>query len=324
MNKLHRLFELHRLLSQRRRPVPLQLICEHMECSESTARRLVHALRDDMNAPLEYDRAQRGWRYDDVPGQRYELPGLWFSPEELYALMVSWHLLSELQPGLASRYIEPARDKIEQLLQQQGGSSADIGRRIRILQMAARPADLKLFQQLSRALFERRRISILYHGRERDKTTERDVSPQRLVYYRSNWYLDAWCHLRNELRSFSLDRLYLVDTLAQAARECSDKLLDGHFSRAYGIFAGEPENTAVLRFTPAAARWVADEQWHPDQQGKILKNGGFELRIPYSDPRELMMDILKYGPEVEVLRPMKLRETVAEKLMKAARQYKNN
>jgi len=324
MNKLHRLFELHRLLSQRRRPVSLQVICEHMECSESTARRLVHALRDDMNAPLEYDRAQRGWRYDDAPGQRYELPGLWFSPEELYALMVSWHLLSELQPGLASRYIEPARDKIEQLLQQHGGSSADVGRRIRILQMAARPADLKLFQQLSRALFERRRISILYHGRERDKTTERDVSPQRLVYYRSNWYLDAWCHLRNELRSFSLDRLHLVDTLAQAARECSDKLLDGHFTHAYGIFAGEPENTAVLRFTPDAARWVADEQWHPEQQGKILKNGGFELRIPYSDPRELIMDILKYGPEVEVLKPKKLRGTVAEKLMKAARQYKNN
>ncbi len=322
MNKLHRLFELHRLLSQRRRPVSLRVICEEMQCSESTARRLVHALRDDMNAPLTYDRTFKGWRYTDQPGQRYELPGLWFSPEELYALMVSWQLLSELQPGLASRYIEPARDKIEQLLQQQGGSSEDIGRRIHILQMAARPTDLKLFQQLSRALFERRRLSVLYHGRERDEITERNISPQRLVYYRSNWYLDAWCYLRNNLRSFSLDRLHLVDTLPQTARECSDAALDKHFTRAYGIFSGEPVNTAVLRFTPDAARWVADEQWHPSQQGRLLKNGSFEMRIPYSDPRELIMDILKYGPEVEVLKPEKLRDAVAESLNAAAVQYK--
>ncbi|HEB86416.1 MAG TPA: WYL domain-containing protein [Gammaproteobacteria bacterium] len=322
MNKLQRLFELHRILSQRRRPVSLQVICEEMDCSESTARRLVHALRDDMDAPLAYDRTYNGWCYDDHPGQRYELPGLWFTPDELYALMVSWQLLSELQPGLASHYIEPARDKIEQLLQQQGGTSADIGRRIRILQIAARPTDLKLFQRLSRALFERRRISVLYHGRERDKITTRDLSPQRLIYYRSNWYLDAWCHLRNNLRSFSLDRLHLVDTLGQTARECSDNSLDAHFTQTYGIFAGEPANTAVLRFTPDAARWVADEQWHPAQQGKVLKNGGFELRIPYSDPTELIMDILKYGPDVEVLRPKKLRDAVAARLSSAAAQYK--
>ncbi len=322
MNKFQRLFELHRLLSQRRRPVSLQVIGEQMDCSESTARRLVHALRDDMDAPLAYDRTHNGWCYDDRPGQRYELPGLWFTPEELYALMVSWQLLSELQPGLASRYIEPARDKIAHILEQQGGSGEDIGRRIRILQMAARPTDLKLFQRLSRALFERQRISVLYHGRGRDKITERDVSPQRLIYYRSNWYLDAWCHLRNELRSFSLDRLHLVDTLGQTAHECSDNILDEHYTQAYGIFAGEPENTAVLRFTPDAARWVADEQWHPAQQGKVLRNGGFELRIPYGDPTELIMDILKYGPDVEVLRPKKLRDVVVERLKTAAGQYR--
>jgi len=53
-----------------------------------------------------------------------------------------------------------------------------------------------------------------------------------------------------------------------------------------------------------------------------LKNGGFELRIPYCDPRELIMDILKSGPEVEVLRPKKLRNAVAEQLKATTRQYR--
>jgi len=324
MNKLQRLVELHRLFSQRRHPVALRTIGEEMACSESTARRLVHALRDDMDAPLVYDRTYNGWRYDPRAGRRFELPGLWFTPDELYALMVSWQLLKELQPGLASRYIEPARDKIEHLLRHQGGAREDIGRRIRILQIAARPADLRLFQRLSRALFDRQRIRVRYHARERDETTERDISPQRLVYYRSNWYLDAWCHLRDALRSFSLDRLRLLDTLPETARECSDRSLDEYFTRAYGIFSGKAAHTAVLRFTANAARWIADEQWHPAQQSKALKNGGLELRIPYGDPRELIMDILKYGPDVEVLRPQALRAAVAQRLRAAALRYQES
>jgi len=124
------------------------------------------------------------------------------------------------------------------------------------------------------------------------------------------------------LRSFSLDRLHLVDTLEQTARECNDNSLDKHFTRTYSIFAGEPANTAVLRFTPDAAPWVADEQWHPAQQEKVLKNGGFELRIPYGALTELIMDILKYGLEVEVLKPKKLRDAVAKRLSEAVARYK--
>jgi len=277
---------------------------------------------DYLDTPLEYDRERNGWRFTGKLTQRYEIPGLWFSPEELYALLVSHHLLNELQPGLLRRYIDPVKDKIEDVLRKHGGAAPDIARRVRILQMAARPTDLQRFRRFASTLLERKRVRVLYHGRERDQTTERVISPQRLVYYRSNWYLDAWCHLRRGLRSFSLDRLHLVEVRDDPAREIGDSRLDKHFATAYGIFAGKPDSTAVLRFTPSATRWVADEQWHPAQQGKILKDGGFELRIPYSDLTELIMDILKYGPDVKVLRPKKLRDAVAARLSGAAAQYR--
>jgi len=321
MDKFDRVYELHSLLSRRRRPVPLDVIKEEMECSTSTARRALHLLRDRLGAPLEYDRERNGWFYDVAGTGRYELPGLWFSPDELYALLVSHQLLAELQPGLLSRYIEPVRSKIERLLEKRGFGDVDPGRRIRILQMAARPTNLQQFRRIATALLRRWRIHMLYHGRERDETTERTVSPQRLVYYRSNWYLDAWCHLRNELRSFSIDRLHPVEILDEPAREIEDRELDDHFTRTYGIFAGEARHTAVLRFSSRAARWVADEQWHPCQEGKVLADGGYELRIPYSDPRELIMDILKYGPDVEVLAPKRLRTQVRERLQEAIDRY---
>jgi predicted DNA-binding transcriptional regulator YafY len=141
------------------------------------------------------------------------------------------------------------------------------------------------------------------------------------VHYRDNWYLDAWDHGRRALRSFAVDRIERARTLNEPAKDVPDSRLDAHFASSYGIFAGRPKHKAVLRFTPERARWVADEVWHPDQEGLLLADGSYELRIPYADPRELLLDILKYGPDVEVLAPAALRREVAERLRAAATQY---
>ncbi|MBZ0073108.1 MAG: YafY family transcriptional regulator, partial [Gammaproteobacteria bacterium] len=317
MDKLTRLYTLHTLFRSRRLPVPLTAIREELDCSERTARRAIAELRDQLRAPIEYDRERNGFQYAGPERDRFELPGLWFRPDELYALLTSHQLLDALQPGLFAPYIAPIRDRLKSLLAHHDAGHADFGRRIRLLQIAARPADLDVFRTLATAVMARRRLRLLYHGRERDTTTERTVSPQRLVYYRSNWYLDSWCHLREAFRHFSLDRLHTVETLAEPAREFPDDELDRHFAGAYGIFAGEPSATATLRFTPSAARWVADEQWHPQQAGRVLDDGGYELKVPYGRPEELVMDILKYGPEVEVIGPADLRERVAQALRAA-------
>jgi len=292
-----------------------------MTCSESTVRRTRDALRDRFGAPIEYDQKRNGYYYNLKQGQTWELPGLWFNAQELYALLVSHSLLDQLQPGILSDHIQPLKQRIEEILQQKHAGSPDLSKRIRIFQQAARPTNLDHFRHIASATLQRRQIRLLYHGRERDQTTERTVSPQRLTYYRSNWYLDAFCHLREELRTFSLDRLNPAETLQIVAKDISDKTLDAHFSQAYGIFAGEPTHTAQLRFTPEAARWVADEHWHPQQQGSVLADGGYELHIPYSDSRELVMDIMKYGEEVEVIGPPELQIRVKEKLSAALSHY---
>ena len=87
------------------------------------------------------------------------------------------------------------------------------------------------------------------------------------------------------------------------------------------LFSGEPTATAVLRFTAKSAAWVADEAWFPDAAGEWLEDGRFELRIPYNNPTELMMEICRHGPEVEVVSPPALRQQVAERLQQALDQY---
>jgi predicted DNA-binding transcriptional regulator YafY len=186
--------------------------------------------------------------------------------------------------------------------------------------MAGRGAG-SCFNAATTALVQRKRLKIEYHGRTRGEVTDREISPQRLVHYRDNWYLDAWCHLRKGLRSFALERIRAAQVSSRAALDVAEAKLDKHFATAYGIFAGSPKQMAVLRFTAERARWVADEQWHPRQAGRFLDDGRYELEVPYSDPRELVMDILRHGSDVEVVAPAELRASVVRQLQAALGQY---
>lgn len=78
---------------------------------------------------------------------------------------------------------------------------------------------------------------------------------------------------------------------------------------------------ARLRFSPERARWVAQEQWHAEQSGKFEKGGSYLLRLPYTDHRELIMDILKHGTHCEVLGPPSLRRVVADEVKKMGEKY---
>jgi predicted DNA-binding transcriptional regulator YafY len=278
-------------------------------------------MRTFLGAPVESTRQEGGgyWYAEDQRGT-YELPGLWFNASEIHALLVLSELLGRVQPGFLQAELAPLRKRIEALLTAKHASSPDIARRIRILGIATR-ATGEHFMSCADAVLRRRDLVLHYHSRSRDELTERTVSPQRLVHYRDNWYLDAWCHRDQALRTFSVDRIRAAQILEQPAREISDAELDRHFATAFGIFAGEPTDTAVLRFTPGAARWVAEEIWHPEQQGKFFDDGSYELRIPYGNSTELVMEILKYGPDVEVVAPGSLRKTVVAKLQTALVKY---
>ena len=323
MDKIEKIYQLHRLFRARRRPVPRSVIERELECSRATAKRLLTEMRDRLYAPLDYDRKAGGWAYQERTGEHYELPGVWFSADELLALLTLDRLLERTTPGILDEELAPLKRKLNDMLNHRRLGAGELQRRVRILGMASRPVDTHKFAHIAGALVRRRKLHVFYHGRARDETTERNISPQRLVHYRDNWYLDAWCHWRDALRSFSLDRLHVVNTLDEASLDVPEAQLDEYFASSYGIFAGKPVAEAVLRFTPEAARWVADEQWHPAQISTVLPDGSLELRIPYADAHELIGDILRHGAQVEVLAPESLRASVAEQLERATGMYRS-
>ena len=187
--------------------------------------------------------------------------------------------------------------------------------------MGQRQLQLDHFERVGSALLRRKQLHITYLSKGKAELTDREVSPQRLVHYRENWYLDAWCHMRNELRNFAVDSIQRVEVLEKAAKEVSKRSVNEALGPGYGIFTGVKVQWAKIAFTPHRARWVSSEQWHPKQKGRFDEAGRYILELPYADHRELIMDILKYGADVEVLGPESLRQLVREEHERAARTY---
>lgn len=320
MSKLDELYRLHHLLDGRRTGIARATLIGEHGFARATLARLIADLRDKLNAPLIHDKDRGGYRYDTTD-VRFALPGLWFTADELLALVTLKHLLANLEPGLLDDHLRPLQTRIDQLLASRHLGSGETGR-IRLLSMAARHKNPRHFQIVAGAVLQRKRLAIDDYNRERDETSLREISPQRLAHYRDNWYLDAWCHEKKGLRIFAVECIREVEPLAKRAKAVPETTLDRELGSAYGIFGGTPKAIAVLVFSAHRARWVANETWHPKQQAHWLEDGCYELRVPYSDARELAMDILKYGPDVKVVAPAELRQQVQERLEAAASQYR--
>jgi len=306
------------------RVVPRQTFLDRFEISPATFKRDLEYLRDRMGAPVIWDRERGGYRFDpsDEQAVKFELPGLWFNSQEIRALLTMHQLIDELQPSLLTPHIEPLKERIESLLEGEEHTSDEVRKRIRILHMNARPVEPEHFEVISSALLAGRRLNVIHYNRRRDEETERELSPQRLVFYRDNWYLDAWCHLRRGVRSFSVETLRKALPLDKKARKVAGKTLNEVLASGYGIFGGRDTRTARLRFSPERARWVATETWHPQQKGWFDEGGSYVLEFPFSDDRELIMDILKHGPAVEVISPASLRKRIQEQAEAIGRQYR--
>jgi predicted DNA-binding transcriptional regulator YafY len=325
VDRTERFYKIDQLL-QSRRPgvVPIATFLEELDVSLATFKRDLEYMRDRLYAPIVWDREQNGYRFEareEDKGHPYQLPGLWFNPGEAQALLTMEHLIESLEPSLLGPHLEPLKVRLRALLSAGDHSAEQVRKRIRVIPLGARRHEPRHFSLIASAVLGRNRLKIAYYNRTRDEETVREVSPQRLVYYRANWYLDAWCHLRNDIRSFGLDAIRAAEPVAGKLKDVSDAELDEVLAAGYGIFSGRKVQWATLKFTPERARYVALEEWHSKQRARWEKDGSYVLEIPFSSEGELLMDILRFGPDVEVVGPPSLRQATQARLQKAAERY---
>jgi predicted DNA-binding transcriptional regulator YafY len=313
MSQMERIYKLDRLFRQKK-PTSRREILEKFEISPAQFKRDLEYMRNRLSAPVTFDMEAGGYKYTS---DEFNLPGLWFTEREVYSLLVMHALLEQLQPGFVREQLSPFREKLRALLGKSVRGTQSILERIQVSAIPQRPVDPEHFQAICDATLRRRRLRMRYYSRYRGVEGDRVVSPQRVIFYRGNWYLDAWCHENEAMRRLAVDAVRLASVQEEPALEVAAAA----GQQGYGIFSGPAEHTAVLLFDPEAARWVAEEKWHPQQRASTLPDGGLRLEVPYSNPQEIIMDILRHGPHVEVVSPASLRSAVAEQHRQAAEKY---
>lgn len=326
MSKNERIYLMTRILRERGKLIKSDIL-KRFEISEPTFKRDLAFIRDRLGAEIYYDAAERAYciatrlnsTLDEQRDLRVEVPGFYLSDDELIGLVTIDQLIDGLSmEAVLGEQLQPIRRRIEEIIARRGnlplktsnddGLAAILSSRIRILPMAARRLPGQHFRLVAQAVLSRQKLWIRYTSRASQEQTHRTLSPQRLVYHRDNWYLDAWCHLRERLSTFSVDAIEEARVLAEPVLERPEDELQALLTSAYGIFSGRASRRAVLRFSPERSRWVCSEGWHPEQVGLWEDGGHWRLEIPYHDDRELLMDLLRHAGHVEVLDPPELKE----------------
>lgn len=276
-------------------------------------------LKTEYKAPLEFDADSRSYRYspptESDAETGFELPGLQLTATELRGLAIVLNILNDLNPGQGSNELNRIHEQVSQLTQERGVDLRELTQRIRILSATRRPVNQNIYRQVSDALFARKQLYIHYVASDRS-LSERNISPQTLVYYRDHWYLDAWCHKRQQLRTFMLSRINSAYQTNDRAQEFEQQVLNDHFHNSYGIFSGSEQYIAELIFMPGAAHLVAQQQWHQESSGQ-WKGDEYHLRLPYNDERELLRDLLSYAPNVIISEPESLKVAYRDRLQEA-------
>lgn len=321
MSEIDRLYSYRTLLTGRR-AVPRHEILSKLEISLATFKRDLAKLRDRLNIPIIFDRDLGGYKLE-VADSREELPGLWFSQEEILALLTIQNMIGQLEPGILGPKLKPLQKRLDEMLTSQGLNSQTLAQRVRLVHAGKRRLQLKSFEIVAKATLERLQLKITHFNRQSGETLQRIISPQQLIHYRDNWYVDAWCHLRKGLRSFAVDAIAECELLEDEAKEFDPEMVRESMQEGYGIFGGRVKDWAKLKFSPERSRWVQFEEWHPDQRKEINCDGSVVMEIPYSDEREILGDILRYGSDVEVISPRTLRNSVQMVVEKMKGQYES-
>lgn len=327
MNQLDRLYQLERLLRSGR-SLGRDTLLHELEISRATLKRYLELLRDRMSVPVVYDRYSNTYAITQPVGKslagtaRQELPGVWFSEQEIIALLTMYRLIASLDAaGMLQRHLQPILQRLNAMLGSTHMQAQELQRRVRIIGAARREVPSRFFELVGLALTQRRKLEVTYFTRSRNETGTRTLSPQRLVHHRNTWYLDAWCHGSNGLKRFALDAVRAACTLDKPVKEVALSTVEKALDEGYGIYAGTKLRWATLVFTPHSAIWVAPEQWHPDQKSRTLPDGSLELKVPYTHDAELLMDIQRHGADVRVVSPVALRDKLVAALKQAVDQY---
>ncbi len=295
-------------------------LAEQFGVTRKTAQRNIEFMSVRLKAPVIYVPGKRGYTYED---NTWEIPGLWLQEDELISLVLSYRLAAAVPDSGVKQSLHTILNQVISSHSSSDFSIDELIDRISVKNIAYARTNESIFHRLLEALLRSRPIRIEYYSPHNDQSTIRDILPLHLLNYMGTWHIIAYCNVKKELRDFVLSRIKSIAAceFKISAHTSAVKVKD-YIRETFGIFRGEKTINVCLCFAAGIAPWIAEQSWHPAQKTHTEKDGRLCLTIPVTDFREIKREILKYGAQVEVLYPGKLREEVKKEIGKMNKIYR--
>lgn len=318
---LYRINYIDRKIQSRQYPNSSTLASE-LEVSRRTILRDLDFLRDSFGAPLAYSNSKKGFYYTE---EGYSLSLLKLTEGELIAVYLSHNLLLRCEGTPFQKAVASALQKICSLLPE--AAAFDFGEIAETVTFDLEPLrgdETRVaahFARLGAAIIERKSLCLDYYSISKDERRKRVVDPYRLRYYQGAWYLVAYCHLRDQMRIFALDRIQTMSETGRSFELIPDFKDDEYFADSFQLFKGPDVQAVRLWFDEPQARWVKEKRWHPSQKVFPHADGSITLELTVSGLDKLKQWILGFGSGARVLSPIGLQEEIRKELAQALAQY---
>jgi len=283
-------------------------LARDLEVSTKSIQRDIEFMRDRLELPIEYDGSRFGYHYT---GEVSSFPTMQITEGELVALVIAEKALEQYRGTQFEKPLLSAIRKIEQSLPDTISLNlADIEQTISFRTRAEPILNLEIFDTLAKATANRRQIELLYRKAGSKQYEARLVDPYHLANINGEWYLFAFDHGRNDIRTFVPARVQSVKASGKTFPRPEKFSLENRLRGSFGVHSGQGEYKVVLRFNARVADYVREKKWHESQQMRDLKAGGVELALKLSSLVEIERWVLSWGGDAVVVKPRELAEAV--------------
>jgi proteasome accessory factor B len=306
---LERMLRIHRAIQSGTYPNASTLANE-LEVSTKSIHRDLEFMRDRLELPLEYDGARFGYHYTQEVAS---FPTLQITEGELFALLVAEKAVQQYRGTNFEQPLVSALKKMAASLPDTVSLHwADWEQTISFRTSAEPILNLEIFDALARAVAGRQQLELVYRKPGRQQTEPRIVDPYHLANINGEWFLFAFDHLRQDLRTFVPGRIRAVRLTGKTFARTRRFSLEQRLRDSFGVHSGQGEFRVAVRFDELMADYVREKRWHPSQQLRDLPDGGVELRLKLSSLGEVQRWILGWGGHATVLEPPELAASVRQ------------
>jgi predicted DNA-binding transcriptional regulator YafY len=316
---LERLLNLDALLRTKPRQTASTL-AEALEVSERTVRSDLALLRDRHHAPIEFSRKQ-GYHYTDLT---WRLPSISLSKGELFALTLGARMLEAYAGSVYSQALRSAIAQLAERLPDQTWVDLQQVADERILFRVGAETHLnpEIWQTLEEACRQQKTVQMTYYTASSNSMSDRKLDPYLLHIYRgTNPYVIGYCHKRQEIRWFRVDRIQQLDVLAETFVQDPTFDAKDHLEMIFQHEVGTVPVNVAIWFDVRTAPYIRERRWHPTQELQEHSDGSLTLRMTVRGLNDLKRWVMGYGKGAVVQQPPELVKLVQQEIEGMQQQY---